>query len=90
MESVFIMVIWSEFRMDRYRDDGHHEDPPHFNIFFDNIQLNKSSNKNLKMMKFTITLAATFNVAAGQKSGQACGPVMPMPPLQYTCPVSSN
>ena len=39
-------------------------------------------------MKFTITLAATFNVVAGQNPGKACGPVMPMPPLQYTCPVS--
>ena len=36
------------------------------------------------MMKFTFTLAATFNVAAGS----ACGPVMPMLPLQYACPVS--
>ena len=28
---VFAMVIWSEFRMWQYRDDGHREDENHFN-----------------------------------------------------------
>ena len=27
---VFPMVIWSEFRVRQYRDDGHREDEPHF------------------------------------------------------------
>ena len=29
---VFPMVIWSEFRLGKYRDDDHREDAPHFNI----------------------------------------------------------
>ena len=29
---IFPMVIWSEFRLGKYRDDDHREDAPHFNI----------------------------------------------------------
>ena len=29
---VFLMVIWSEFRMGQYRHDDHREDAPHFII----------------------------------------------------------
>ena len=28
--SIFLTVIWSEFRMGQYRDDDHREDTPHF------------------------------------------------------------
>ena len=27
---VYPMVIWSEFRLGKYRDDDHREDAPHF------------------------------------------------------------
>ena len=30
VQCVFLMVIWPEFHIERYRDDGHREDAPHF------------------------------------------------------------
>ena len=32
---VFPMVIWSEFRMEQYKDDHHREDAPLFTSFFE-------------------------------------------------------
>ena len=34
---VFVMVIWSEFRMEQYRDDDHREYATHFNFLCLNI-----------------------------------------------------
>ena len=39
---VFTMVIWSEFRMRKYRDGDHREDAPHFNISREILKNNKT------------------------------------------------
>ena len=40
------MVIWSEFRMGKYRDDDHREDAPHFITDTRNSRLYQVCNKN--------------------------------------------
>ena len=44
MECVFLMVIWSEFRMRRYRHDDHRVNAPHFIISesFSNTQWSRN------------------------------------------------
>ena len=54
---VFLMVIWSEFRMEQYRDDGHRDDTPHFNLpvlklTLDTVQCSCSNLVNLTSFLF--------------------------------------
>ena len=36
---VFLVVIWSEFRMGQDRDDDHREDAPHFTNFYSVVRI---------------------------------------------------
>ena len=48
------MVIWSKFRMRKYRDGDHREDAPHFNI-------SREILKNNKIMILEMIPAALFS-----------------------------
>ena len=46
------MVIWLEFRMEKYRDDGHLEDAPHFTENYPKTHSLKKQNLVLEFCVF--------------------------------------